>query len=378
MVKNEHPIPSFSLADQNRLLHQEMVDCFSELVLQSKFILGEHVDLLEKEIALFADTRYGIGVANGSDALFLSLKACGVGEGDEVITTPFTFFATAGAICRVGAVPVFVDIEPMTWNIDVNRISERITAKTKAIIPVHLYGCPADMDTLMKIAESHRLRVVEDAAQALGSKFQGKMIGSFGDTSCISFFPTKNLGAFGDAGMVLTSDFAIADRLKLLRVHGARKKYCHDLLGYNSRLDELQAAILRIKLKYFSQWTERRRKLASLYTSCFQEQMEKANIQIQLPVEPKEAHHVYHQYTIQTGKRDQLQAYLQQHSIGTTVYYPIPLHLQSVFAGLGYRAGDFPETERASKQVLSLPMYPELQEEQIRRIVHHVVSFLGQ
>jgi dTDP-4-amino-4,6-dideoxygalactose transaminase len=368
-------IPSFNLARQNSVLHQELVECFSQVVDKGVFILSENVKTLEDEIATFCQVNHGIGVASGSDALYLSLLACEIGQGDEVITTPFTFFATAGSISRVGAKPVFVDINPETWNIDTNLLEEKITPKTKAVIPVHLYGCPAEMNTIIQIAKRHQLRVIEDAAQAIGAKYQEQRVGSFGDTGCFSFFPTKNLGSFGDGGMVVTGDAKIAERIKLLRVHGAKTKYCHDIMGYNSRLDELQAAILTVKFKYIEQWTQRRREIAKLYHKLFQEHLIAGRLAIKLPQEPAYAYHVYHQYTIQTSQRNQLQHYLTSCGVGATVYYPLPIHLQKVYSSLGYRPGDFPVTEAACNQVLSLPMFPELTGEEVAVVVDRVVSF---
>ncbi|OEH86567.1 transcriptional regulator [Desulfuribacillus stibiiarsenatis] len=363
---------------QNKTLKKEIKKCFSQVVESGNFVLGDNVRILEEQISYFCNVKQGIGVANGSDALYLSLLACGVGNGDEVITTPFTFFATAGAITRTGAKPVFVDIDAKTWNIDANLIEEKITTRTKAILPVHLYGCPVEMDAIMEIAKRYQLKVIEDAAQALGAEFKGQKVGSFGDTCCISFFPTKNLGAFGDAGMVLTNNPDIAERIKLLRVHGAKKKYCHEILGCNSRLDELQAAILRTKYKYFEQWTNRRRQIAKKYHDLFQKQSIIVDgVNIKLPHEPTYAYHVYHQYTIQTKQRDQLKEHLKQNGVETTVYYPIPMHLQEVFAPLGYGDGDFPIAEAACNEVLSLPMFPELTDKEVGYVVQSIIDFFS-
>jgi len=364
-------IPSFTLTRQNEGLREKLLTTIASVIEQGMFILGENVNSLEEEIARYCGAEFGIGVASGSDALYLSLLACGVGPGDEVITTPFTFFATAGSIQRTGARPVFVDIELETWNIDPSLIEEKITSRTKAIIPVHLYGCPADMDPIMEIAGKHNLKVIEDAAQALGAKYKGRSVGGIGDAGCISFFPTKNLGAFGDGGMVVTSDPEIAERVRMLRVHGARKKYYHEELGCNSRLDELQAALLRVKLEHLESWNERRRTIASTYDLLLQDQ----GLPLTLPVEPGHVHHVYHQYTVQAGGRDELQAYLKKRGIASTVYYPQPLHLQKVFAHLGYKPGDFPYAEKACREVLSLPMFPELTGEEVQQTVQAVAGF---
>ncbi len=372
----QESVPSFSLHEQNRVLKSEILRVISQCIDEGKFILGDHVKTLEQQIAQMCGVPYAVGVANGSDALYLSLLACGVGPGDEVITTPFTFFATAGSISRVGAKPVFVDIDEQTWNIDASSIEEKITQKTKAIIPVHLYGCPAQMDAITEIAKRRNIKVIEDAAQALGAKFQDKHIGGLGDLCCLSFFPTKNLGAFGDGGMILTSDPELYEKIKLLRVHGAGQKYHHTILGCNSRLDELQAAILAVKQQYLQQWTERRRTVAARYGQLLDDLKSINAAGIKLPIEPHNTYHVYHQYTIQTPRRDQLQLYLQEHGIGSTVYYPIPMHLQKVYASLGYHPGDFPVAERACKEVLSLPMFPELTDRQVTHVVRTVGKFL--
>lgn len=369
-------IPGFSLARQNAELRDQLLTAVANVVDEGKFILGENVEALENEIAKYCEAGYGIGVANGSDALYLSLQACGIGPGDEVITTPFTFYATAGSIQRVGARPVFVDIDPTTWNMNPNLIEDSITPRTRAIIPVHLYGCPADLDPIINIAQRHNLRVIQDAAQALGSRYKGKRVGAIGDAGCLSFFPTKNLGAFGDGGMVVTSDPEIADRMRLLRVHGAQPKYHHRLPGCNSRLDELQAAILRVKLEHLEAWTALRRDIAQEYNRI----LSNAGIaedRLRLPVEPKYAFHVYHQYTVHTPNRDALQAFLKERGVGSTVYYPVPMHLQTVFGPLGYRPGDFPLAEAACREVLSLPMFPELTGDELKHVTTSVAEFFA-
>lgn len=374
----KHNIPGFSLARQNAALRDQLLSAISDVIDSGRFILGENVQALEQEIAAFCEARFGIGVASGSDALYLALQACGVGPGDEVITTPFTFFATAGSIQKLGARPVFVDIDPETWNINPNLIKERITERTKAIIPVHLYGCPADMDPIIEVARRYNLKVIEDAAQALGARYKGRRIGALGDAGCISFFPTKNLGAFGDGGMVVTNDPEIADRVRLLRVHGARPKYHHQVLGSNSRLDELQAAILRVKLPHLETWINRRREIAAHYNRILRQIQSTAAPGLSKTTEPEYAYHVYHQYTIQTPGREELRKYLQEHGISSTVYYPVPMHLQAVFAGLGYQPGDFPVAEVACNEVLSLPMFPELTDDEIELIGKAVVRFFEQ
>lgn len=372
-MSTEKNIPGFTLARQNDALRQQLLDSIASVIDKGAFILGENVQCLEKEIATYCEASYAIGVANGSDALYLSLLACGVKQGDEVITTAFTFFATAGSIERVGAKPVFVDIDPATWNIDVNRIKEKITPRTKAIIPVHLYGGAVDMEPLMAVAREHNLKVIEDTAQALGAEYKGKKVGAIGDAGCISFFPTKNLGAFGDGGMVVTNNPEIAEKVKLLRVHGSKPKYYHNILGCNSRLDEMQAAILRIKFPHLPGWENRRREIAAHYNKA----LAAAKTPVKLPVAPDYTLHVYHQYTIQTEQRDELKAYLEQRGISSTVYYPLPMHLQKVFDHLGYKTGDFPVSEKACGEVLSLPMFPELSDAEAARVANAVVEFFA-
>jgi len=376
LAEEQQFIPSFTLVRQNNALKDELVTTLTEVIESGMFILGENVATLEKKIAQISQAKYGIGVANGSDALYLTLLACGIGPGDEVITTPFTFFSTAGSISRTGATPVFVDICAETMNIDPSLIEEKITSKTKAILPVHLYGCPAEMDEIAEIAKAYHLKVIEDAAQAIVAEYKKKKVGSLGDACCFSFFPTKNLGSFGDAGMVVTNDEEIAERIKVLRVHGAKIKYHHDYIGCNSRLDELQAAILNKKLKYLPQWTERRREIAGLYTTLLQNIVNDSSALI-CPTAPDHVFHVYHQYTIRTDRRDELKNYLSANGIGTAVYYPVPLHLQKAFAHLGYKQGDFEVAEKTCTQVLSLPMYPELTDEEINSITKKVADFFA-
>ncbi len=362
-------IPSFDLTRQNASLMDELMPVISAIVAGGHFILGENVARFEEEMAALCGVRFGAGVANCSDALHLALLACGVGPGDEVITTPFTFFATAGAIARAGARPVFCDIDPATFNVNARQIERLVTARTKAILPVHLYGQPADMDPICAVAKAHELYVVEDAAQAIGASYKGRPVGSLGDVACVSFYPTKNLGAFGDAGAVVTDDPGIAERVRMLRVHGSRKRYYHELLGYNSRLDELQAGILRVKLRHLPDWNARRRQIAARYVELLRDAPQVRSGMMRLPEEPAGVTHVYHQFTLATPDRDRLQDHLRERGIGSTVYYPLPLHLQAVFSGLGHRRGDFPEAERASSEVLSLPMFPELADEEVERVV---------
>jgi dTDP-4-amino-4,6-dideoxygalactose transaminase len=338
------------------------------------FILGNHVKTLERDVAKLANAKHGIGVANGSDAIHIALQACGVKEGDEVITTTFTFFATAGAIARVGAIPVFVDIDPETFNIDPSEIERAITEKTKAIIPVHLYGQAADMDPIMEIAKRHNLIVVEDAAQAIGAEYKGRKIGEIGDATTYSFFPTKNLGAYGDGGMIVTSNDEAAEEMRIIRVHGSKPKYYHQILGYNSRLDEMQAAVLNVKLPHLNDWGTNRKRNAEYYTKLLNERLSDI---VKTPVERDYNYHVFHQYTIRVEKRDELQAFLKENGVASMIYYPVPLHLQPVFKYLGYKEGDFPVAEQICKEALSLPMFPELRPEQQDYIVEQMAKFYG-
>ncbi|MDI6736347.1 MAG: DegT/DnrJ/EryC1/StrS family aminotransferase [bacterium] len=347
----------------------EEIDCAVSKVIQSgTFILGENVQRLEEEIASFCNTKHGLGVASGTDALLLSLMACNVRRGDEVITSPFTFIATAEVIVLLGAKPVFVDINPKTYNIDPAHIKEMITPKTKAIIPVHLYGQPADMDRILACARGHNLVVIEDAAQAIGAKYKGKMVGEMGDACGFSFFPAKNLGAYGDGGMITTNNEELAKKIRMLRTHGSQVKYHHELIGTNSRLDELQAAILRVKLKRLNEWTNKRQRIAQIYTQAFM------NTEIITPFVEEFNSPVYNQYTIRVKDRDGLIAHLKKSGVDTAIHYPIPLHLQPAFSYLGYKAGDFIESEQASKEVLSLPIYPELTDEQLETVISAVLS----
>jgi len=368
-------VPSFELTEQNWVHRDELMKAIEEVVLSGQFILGKAVDEFEKAIAEYCGVKHGIGVANGSDALYIALEAYGIGKGDEVITTPFTFFATAGSVVRTGAMPVFADIDPNTYNIDPADIETHITSHTKAIMPVHLFGLPADMDPINAIAKKHGLKVIEDAAQAIGAKYKGRKVGTLGDTACISFFPTKNLGAFGDAGMIVIDDDTVADRCRMIRAHGSREKYVHEMMGINSRLDALQARILNTKLKYLDEWAGRRRVVATKYSELLARLGESGRVR--LPQVGSEYHHVFHQYTISVESRDVLQAHLNSAGVASTVYYPIALHLQKVFAGLGYKEGDFPHSEKACKTVLSLPMFPELSNEQVAYVAETVKGFFA-
>ncbi len=364
-------IPSLDLKRQYKAIGKEIDAAVKEVFEEEAFILGPKVEALEEKVAAHCGAKYAVGVASGSDALYLALRVLGVAEGDEVITTPFTFFATAGAIWRTGARPVFVDIDPCNYNIDSSLIEEKITQKTRAILPVHLYGQCADMEPIMEIAHKHRLGVIEDAAQAIGAEYQGKKAGSIGDVGCFSFFPSKNLGGAGDGGMVTTNSAEIAEKVTLLRQHGAHPKYFHSLVGVNSRLDALQAAVLLVKLKYLDDWNQARRKNASYYN----ERLGAIKGVVVPFVEPK-CLHIYHQYVIRAPKRDALFDYLKEKGIGVGIYYPVPLHLQKCFAYLGQGCGDLPQSERAAKEVIALPIFPELTEEEMDVICGEIASFL--
>ena len=334
-----------------------------------QFILKEEVAALEKEVARKAGVTHAVGVASGSDALYLALVALGIGPGDEVITVPFTFFATAGAIHRTGAKIVFVDIKPKTFNIDPSLLEARITPRTKAILPVHLFGVPCDMDAVRKIAARYGLKVIEDAAQSFGAEYKGKQTGSLSDAGCLSFFPTKNLGGAGDGGMVLTSSGELADKIRVLRVHGSRQKYYHDVVGINSRLDEIQAAVVRVKLEVLDRWNAARRKCAAEYDRALK------GLPLETPFVPSDVKPIYHLYSILTEPREELAAFLERQGVGSGVYYPRCLHLQACFKELGYKKGDFPISERVSDRVLSLPLYPELSASQRALTVRSVRKF---
>jgi dTDP-4-amino-4,6-dideoxygalactose transaminase len=345
------------------------------------FILGPEVAKLEERVAAYSQTRFGIGVSSGTDALLLALMAIGVGPGDEVITTPYSFFATAGAVARLGAKPVLVDIDPKTYNIDPSKIGKAITPKSKAMIPVHLYGQCADMAPIMELAQRHNLKVIEDAAQAIGAEYRdGRRAGSMGTVGCLSFFPSKNLGCLGDGGMVVTNDTDLAERMKVLRVHGGKPKYYHKLIGGNFRLDTIQAAVLNVKLNYLDQWTQRRQENAKRYETLFQQSgvVQKSKLRLPDPVyraSGAKHYHIYNQFVLRAEKRDDLMGYLKQKGIGTEIYYPVPFHLQECFRYLGHKEGDFPESERAAKETVAIPIYPELTETQQAEVVEAITSF---
>jgi dTDP-4-amino-4,6-dideoxygalactose transaminase len=366
-------IPFLDLRAQFGDIRDEVLEAVTRVLESQHFILGPEVDALEHEIAEYAGVEFAIGCASGSDALLLSQMAIGIEMDDEVITSPFTFGATAGSIARLKARPVFVDIHPDTFNFDERQLEAAITPRTKAIMPVHLFGLPANMDVVLEIAHNHHLAVIEDAAQAIGARWKGKGIGSLGTCGCFSFFPSKNLGGAGDGGMITTNDPQLAQRLRLLRVHGAGKKYRYDLLGINSRLDAVQAAILRVKLRHLHNWTQGRRRNAETYHELFAEYQ--LTEQLALPYAPETSFHVYNQFSIRAPRRDELQGYLLERGIPTEVYYPSPLHVEPAFAYLGHGIGDFPNAEAACREVLSLPIYPELTLGQQRAVVAAISGF---
>jgi len=363
-------IPLLDLKVQYASIREEIRVAMDRVLESQQFILGPEVDALEREIAEYCQCGYGVGVSSGTDALLVALTAIGIQPGDEVITTPYSFFATAGSIVRLGAIPVFADIDADTFNIDSKLILPKITKKTRAIIPVHLFGRMADMDSILSIARDHNLAVIEDAAQAIGAEYRGKRAGSFGLMGCFSFFPSKNLGGFGDGGMVTTNDPELADRLRLLRSHGFRTKYVHEVLGGNFRLDEIQAAVLRVKLKYLEVWTQCRIKNAARYRTLLA-----GFNRGRLPFEDPESRHIYNQFVIRTKSRDGLLGHLKEKGIGTAVYYPVPLHLQPCLRYLGQLTGAFPVSERASQESLALPVYPELSESDLHAVAEAVQQY---
>jgi dTDP-4-amino-4,6-dideoxygalactose transaminase len=366
-------VPLLDLKPQYRALKSELDAALLRVSESQHFILGPEVKALEAATAKYSGCRFGIGLSSGTDALLIALMALDIGAGDEVITSPYTFFATAGTIARAGAKPVFVDIEPGTFNISPDAIERAITPKTRAIMPVHLYGQMADMDRIMEIARRHGLRVIEDAAQAIGSEdAKGRRACSIGDIGCLSFFPTKNLGAFGDAGACVTNDEQLAAKLLKLRVHGMEPKYYHQLIGGNFRLDEIQAAVLNVKLPHLDSWSAARQRNAAFYDAAFA----RAGIRglVTPPPAPRGARHIYNQYCIRVPRRDELRAHLTQQGVGAEIYYPLPLHMQECFAYLGHLPEDFPESLRASRESLALPIYPELDESQLQYVVDKIAA----
>lgn len=371
--EKKKPLQFLDLKAQFASIREDVLKAVESVFESQQFILGKEVQLLEQEIANFIGVPEAVGCASGSDALYLSLLALHIGRDDEVITTPFTFVATAGAIARTGANPVFVDIDPVTYNIDPSKIEAAITDKTRAIIPVHLFGLAADLDAILEIANRRKIAVVEDAAQAIGATYRGRQVGGFGLCGCFSFFPSKNLGCAGDGGLVTTTDAKIADELRLLRAHGSRKKYQYEIIGTNSRLDALHAAILRVKLPYLQGWAEKRAEHAEIYKTLFNA-AGLTNIFL-LPSTPEGRGHVYNQFVIRVPRRAELRAFLDSQGIPTDVYYPSPLHVQPAFSYLGYENGSFPEAEKASTEVLALPVYPELSRQDQERVVSSISEF---
>lgn len=365
------PVPMVDLKIQYEAIKEEINNAVLGVIQSTHFILGPHGKALEQEVAAYHGVKHAVAVASGTDALHLALLAAGVRRGDEVITTPFTFIATAEAASYIGAVPVFVDIDPDTFNMDIAKIEAAITKRTKAIIPVHLYGQPVDMDGLMHIAKKHGLRVIEDCAQSFGAECHGKKTGVFGDLGCFSFFPSKNLGCYGDGGMVVTDDAKLAEHMLSLRNHGSRVRYYHDEVGFNSRLDEIQAAILRVKFKRIDEYNTKRRGNAALYNKYL------AGTGIKTPSEKNNTKHVFHQYTIRVRNRDAVKQKLDAGNITSSmIYYPVPLHLQAAYKDLRRGTGGLPEAEQAAQEVLSLPMYPELTEAQIKQVSEAVKQAL--
>jgi dTDP-4-amino-4,6-dideoxygalactose transaminase len=389
------PVPLLDLKAQYATLRKEIREAIDRVADAQHFILGPEVEALEREIATYSQCAFGIGMSSGSDALLVALMAIDLKPGDEVVTSTYTFFATAGAVARLNAKPVFVDIDPLTYNIDPAQVAAAITDRTRAIIPIHLYGQMADMDPIMDIARQHKIVVIEDAAQAIGAESCGRRAGSIGDMGCFSFFPSKNLGGFGDGGMITTNNADLAKQIKLLRNHGYSPKYYNKVVGGNFRLDAIQAAILRVKLNYLDQWTEGRQRNAATYRRLFEE----AELSIKpsavfgldgrnnagshlselsgvvLPVEKSDGRHIYNQFVIRSGRRDELMKYLKDRNIGSEIYYPVPMHAQECFADLNYQPGDFPLSESAAAETLALPIYPELREEMMATVVEAIADF---
>jgi dTDP-4-amino-4,6-dideoxygalactose transaminase len=368
--------PFLNLKSEFETIREEILAAVTNVFTGQQFILGPEVRALEQEIANLVGCEFGVGCASGTDALLLALMALEIGPGDEVITSPFTFVATVGPIVRLGARPVLVDINADDFNLDPKEIAKALTAKTRAILPVHLFGLAADMDSIMDMAKSHELSVIEDAAQAIGARFHGKAVGSLGTMGCFSFFPSKNLGGAGDGGIVTTRNQHLVEQLRVLRVHGSRKRYEYEVLGTNSRLDELQAAVLRVKLNHLAEWTALRQSHADRYRLLFKQAG--LDSTILLPFVPDDRQHVYNQFVIRTSRRDQLRQFLTQHGIPTEIYYPYPLHLQPAFSFLGYKPGDLPQSEQACQQVLALPIAPMLTDEQQEQVVGTIATFFRQ
>ena len=360
----------FDINRQNKQLEREISSALDSVVKSGRYILGDNVAILEDEVSLFCGTKYAVGVASGTDALHLALLACGIKEGDEVITSPFTFVATAEAIAYCGAKPVFVDVDRNTFNLDASKIEPLINEKTKALLPVHLYGQACQMDKIMELAKKFNLKVVEDCAQALGAELGGRQVGSFGDIGCTSFFPTKNIGCFGDGGMVTVHDPSLYEKIKILRAHGSKKTYHYDIIGYNSRLDEIHASVLRVKLANIESFLKLRRRNASIYNKHL-----KGLPDVILPAELPDSRHTYNQFVIRVKDRNALFEHMKAKSIGVMVYYPLSLHLQAAFASLGYKAGDFPVAESLQEEVLALPVFPELYISEVEEVCSAIRSF---
>ncbi|QPD03652.1 MAG: Pleiotropic regulatory protein [Candidatus Nitrospira kreftii] len=374
-------VPLLDLSAHHEPLEQEILGALEHVFRSHAFILGPEVGRLEERVAAYCQTMYAVGVTSGTDALLIALMALGIGPGDEVITTPYSFFATAGAVVRLGAKPVLVDIDPVTYNIASSKIYSAVTSKTKAIIPVHLYGQCADMGPIMDLAKRHNFSVIEDAAQAIGSEYRdGRRACSMGTIGCLSFFPSKNLGCLGDGGMVVTNNPDLAEQMRVLRVHGSKPKYYHKLIGGNFRLDTIQAAVLNVKLNYLDGWTKKRQENADRYETLFQQSslLQRGNVRLPESIyRPSGAkhYHIYNQFVLRVERRDDLMAHLKQKEIGAEVYYPVPFHLQECFRYLGYKQGDFPESERAARETLAIPIYPELTSEQQAEVVEAVADF---
>ena len=369
-------VPLLDLRPVHQPLREEILAAITRVVDSQQFILGEDVALLEQELAAYCGVEYAVSCGSGSDALFLALLAADVHHGDRVVTTPFTFFASAGAIVRAGAIPVFVDIDPATYNMDPNeleRVAKRVP-RIKAVMPVHLYGGAADMDPIVEIARRRGWKVIGDAAQSIGAEYKGRGIAATGDINCFSFFPTKNLGGMGEGGLITTADPDAAKRLAALRVHGSRVRYYHDEVGINSRLDTLQAAILRVKLRHLDHWTTARQTNAALYSEI----LGRGASLVSLPtIAEYQTRHVFNQFVVRSARRDQLRTYLKENGVGSEIYYPLPLHQQACFQDLGYHAGDFGESEQAAREVLALPVYPGLASQDIRYVAGLLQAFLG-
>lgn len=369
-------VPLCDLQAQYKTLKQELEAAALRVLASGQAILGPEVSEFERRVSQFCGVNYGVSCNSGSDALLLALVAAGIGPGDEVIIPPFTFFATAGAVCRTGATPVFTDIDTQTFNIDPLQIENKVTKKTKAIIPVHLYGQCAEMEPIWRIAERHNLLVIEDGAQSLGSEYQGKKVGSLGAMACLSFYPTKNLGAFGEGGMVVTNDADWANKMACLRVHGMEPKYYHKLLGWNARMDAIQAAFCNVKMNYLETWLELRQQAGKRYDRIIEE--ENLSGFLRKPIVKPNRRHTFNQYVVRVanGQRDNLVNHLKSEKIGCEIYYPLPLHMQECLQFLGYKEGDFPASEAACKEVMALPMFPEITEEQQRTVVKSCANFL--